>query len=138
MFENNRKSPARKNCNPPLTLAPIIIIKVLWDVFKTSSRCLARCLQDFFKTYLQDDFKPSSRHVFKTSWKKKNCYTKDMLRTSSRRVLKTSSRRLEDQLMFAGMLPSKWGNLSLFSTKLVFFYRKLPLALDCRQSKCSL
>ena len=53
---------------------------------KTSSRRLARCLQD----------------VFKTSSKTTNCYTEDILKTSSRYVLKTYSRRLEDQEMFAG------------------------------------
>ena len=49
---------------------------------KTSSRCLARCLQDVFARRLQD--------VFKTSWKTKNCYAEDVLKTSSRHVLKTN------------------------------------------------
>ena len=35
------------------------------------------------------------------------------------------------------MLPSKWENLSHFSTKLIYVCKKLPLALDCRQSKYS-
>ena len=35
------------------------------------------------------------------------------------------------------MLPSKWENLSHFSTKLIHVCKKLPLALDCRQSKYS-
>ena len=32
------------------------------------------------------------------------------------------------------MLPSKWENLSRFSTKLIYVCKKLPLALDWRQS----
>ena len=35
------------------------------------------------------------------------------------------------------MLPSKWENLSPFSTKLIHVSEKLPLVLDCRQSKHS-
>ena len=30
------------------------------------------------------------------------------------------------------MLPSKWENLSLYSTKLIHVWQKLPFALDCR------
>ena len=41
---------------------------------KTSSRRLARCLQDVFAKRLQD--------VFKTSWKTKICYAEDVLKTS--------------------------------------------------------
>ena len=36
------------------------------------------------------------------------------------------------------MLPSKWGNLSLCSAKLIHVYKKLLLAFDYRQSKYSL
>ena len=36
------------------------------------------------------------------------------------------------------MLPSKWENLNRCSTKLIHFCKKLPLALDCMQSKYSL
>ena len=36
------------------------------------------------------------------------------------------------------MLSSKWENLSRCSTKLIHLCKKLPLALDCRQSKYSL
>ena len=33
------------------------------------------------------------------------------------------------------MLPSKWENLSRYSAKLIHACKKLPLGLDCRQSK---
>ena len=36
------------------------------------------------------------------------------------------------------MLPSKWDNLSRCSAKLAYVCKKLPLVLDCRQSKYSL
>ena len=36
------------------------------------------------------------------------------------------------------MLPLKWENLSLCSTKSMYFCKKLPLALGCRQNKYSL
>ena len=35
------------------------------------------------------------------------------------------------------MLPSKWENLCRWSTKLIHVCKKVPLALDCRQSKYS-
>ena len=35
------------------------------------------------------------------------------------------------------MLPSKWENLSRCSTKIIYFCKKLPLTLDCGQSKYS-
>ena len=53
-------------------------------IFRFPRRRLARCLQDVFKTSLQD--------VLRRSWKAKNFYTEDVLKTSSRHVLKTSWR----------------------------------------------
>ena len=89
---------------------------------KTFSRRLARCLQDVFKTYLQDDFK--------TSWKTKKCYAEDVLKTSSRHVLKTSGRRLEDQQMFAGLFTRSVsvGTLYLMSRNVDFRTSMLQLS----------
>ena len=91
---------------------------------KTFSRRLARCLQDVFKTYLQDDFK--------TSWKTKKCYAEDVLKTSSRHVLKTSRRRLEDQQMFAGLLYIFKSYKSIFQKNLKVLSRYYVLFLILR------
>ena len=61
--------------------------------FARSRICTFRfvCFQDVLNTSSRHVLKSSSRYVFKTS---------------SRHVFKTSSRRLEDQQIFAGILPN--------------------------------
>ena len=59
-----------------LRTSSLVLLRNNFSPYKMSSKRLARCFEDAFKTYLQE--------VFKTSWKTNIFHAEDVLKTSSR------------------------------------------------------
>ena len=78
----------------------------LEDVFNTSSAQRFYVFQDVLKASWRR-FQDLSQDVLKTSWKTKNCYAEDIFKTSRRHVLKTSWRQTKCLLMISVSNKSK-------------------------------